>query len=175
MHTKHGFKEKLKYMKMLERGFTIDYIKKHYGINDTQLNVMWLKYQAEGSSALQDRKAQNRSIEEKLSAIDDYQNKHLPLTEVCLKYDIDKSTVQRWCQRYRLSGPTALITGVDKANVKSYMGRPKKTSEQMTEFERLQKENQELKTEIALLKKMRALVEERNARLYEIGHKPSKD
>ena len=109
------------------------------------------------------------------ASIDDYQNKHLSLTEVCLKYDIDKSTVQRWCQRYRLSGPTALITGVDKANVRSYMGRPKKTTEQMTEFERLQKENQELKTEIALLKKVRALVEERNARLRENGQGPSKN
>ena len=56
------------------------------------------------------------------------------------------------------------------------MGRPKKkTVEQMTELEKLQKENQELKTEIALLKKVRALVEERNARLREIGRGSSKN
>ena len=45
----------------------------------------------------------------------------------------------------------------------------------LTELERLRKEVQELKTENALLKKVRALVEERNARLREIGHGPSKN
>lgn len=55
------------------------------------------------------------------------------------------------------------------------MGRPKKNSRPLTELERLQKENQELKTEIALLKKVRALVEERESRLRGIGCRPSKD
>ena len=55
------------------------------------------------------------------------------------------------------------------------MGRPRKNSKPLTELERLQKENQELKTEIALLKKVRALVEERNAHLREIGREPSKN
>ena len=39
----------------------------------------------------------------------------------------------------------------------------------------LQKENQELKTEIALLKKMKALVEKRKARLRKTGQWSSKD
>jgi cell division protein FtsB len=47
------------------------------------------------------------------------------------------------------------------------MGRQKK--QPLTELEKFQKENQELKTQIALLKKVRALVEERNARPREIG------
>ena len=55
------------------------------------------------------------------------------------------------------------------------MGRPEKNSKPLTELERLQKENAELKTEIALLKKVRALVEERNVLLREIGHGPSKN
>ena len=55
------------------------------------------------------------------------------------------------------------------------MGRPKKKSKPLTELERLRKEVQELKTENALLNKVRALVEERNARLREIGHGPSEN
>ena len=56
------------------------------------------------------------------------------------------------------------------------MGRPKKkTFEEMTELEKLRYENAYLKAENALLKKVRALVEEREARLKEIGSKPSKN
>ena len=55
------------------------------------------------------------------------------------------------------------------------MDRLKKNSKPLTELERLRKKVQELKTDIALLKEVRALVEERNARLREIGHGPSKN
>jgi len=75
---------------------------------------------------------------------------------------------------YREQGWTAL-EHIKKRSRPPGMGRPKKNSKPLTELERLQKENQELKTEIALLKKVRALVEERNARLREIGHGPSKN
>ena len=50
-----------------------------------------------------------------------------------------------------------------------------KESKPLTELERLRKEVQELRTENALLKKVRALVEERNARLRAIGQEPSKN
>ncbi len=42
-------------------------------------------------------------------------------------------------------------------------------------MERLRYENERLRAENALLKKVRALVEEREARLREIGRKPSKN
>ena len=44
-----------------------------------------------------------------------------------------------------------------------------------TELERLRRENQELKTELALLKKVKALVEEREARLRAIGRGQSEN
>lgn len=56
------------------------------------------------------------------------------------------------------------------------MGRPKKkTLDEMTELESLRYENEYLKAENALLKKVKALVEEREYRLRAIGRKPSKN
>jgi hypothetical protein len=79
-----------------------------------------------------------------------------------------------WLKIYRESGLAALET-VKKRGRPPGMGRPKKNSKPLTELERLRKEVQELKTENALLKKVRALVEERNARLRAIGQGPSKN
>ena len=45
----------------------------------------------------------------------------------------------------------------------------------MDELEKLRKRNEYLEAENALLKKVKALVEEREARLRAIGQKPSKD
>ena len=50
-----------------------------------------------------------------------------------------------------------------------------KDTEEMTELERLRYENECLRAENALLKKVKALVEARDARLKEIGRKPSKN
>jgi cell division protein FtsB len=54
------------------------------------------------------------------------------------------------------------------------MARLKKKDE-MTELEKLQYENLRLRAELDLLKKVKALVEERERRLKETGRKPSAD
>ena len=54
------------------------------------------------------------------------------------------------------------------------MGRPKKNSKPLTELERLRKEVQELKTENALLKKAKALMEEKESRKQGFGRRSSK-
>ena len=50
-----------------------------------------------------------------------------------------------------------------------------RTEAEMDELEMLRKRNEYLEAENALLKKVKALVEEREARLRAIGQKPSKD
>ncbi len=49
------------------------------------------------------------------------------------------------------------------------------TEEQLDELKMLRRRNEYLEAENALLKKVKALVEEREARLRAIGQKPSKD
>ena len=160
---------------MLEEGYSVDFIENNFGINSRLLKLLWLRYQKEGCVALEKKANTRATVYIKLAAIRDFEEKHLSLVDIMSKYDISESALRTWRHIYHGSG----IEGLGKQKPIGRppgMGRPKKkTVEQMTELERLQKENLELKTELALLKKVRALVEERNARLYEIGHKPSKD
>jgi transposase-like protein len=173
---KHTFEDRLKYMKMLEAGYSIHYISKAFGINHILLKSLWLRYNEEGVSALIKKKYTKTDGAFREVVVRDLEENHLSLCEASIKYDVSSDILTQWLRKTRENGYAALYHYKRKGRPPKDMGRPKKkTVEQMTDLERLQKENQELKTELALLKKVKALVEERNARLYEIGHRPSKD
>ena len=171
---KHGYTERLKYVRMIEDGMSFDAIHRKYGINFTQLRVLWTKYQECGVSGLLKSKIIKADFALKKKIVLDIENNHLTLHAASLKYGASPQGISVWLQQYRKGGLGAL-NSMKKRGRPSGMGRPKKNSKPLTELERLRKEVQELKTENALLKKVRALVEERNARLREIGHGPSKN
>ena len=109
--------------------------------------------------------------------IRDIKENKLTLCKASAKYGIGGPTITTWLQIVREKGYPGLYERIKKKRrLSKEMGRPKKKKpEEMTELERLRYENECLRTENALLKKVRALVEERNARLREIGQKPSKN
>ena len=171
---KHTYENRLKYMKMLGEGYSVNYIHDHYGINDTLLSCLWEKYQAEGASALVKKKNCHFTVEEKLEVIADYEEKHLPLSDIMLNRGVSESAIWSWRKQYASGGKEALRKPLGRP--RKDMGRPKKKKlEEMTELERLRYENEYLRAENALLKKVKALVEEREARLKGTGRKPSKD
>ena len=94
-----------------------------------------------------------------------------------MKYDVCSSRISAWKRIARVHGYEALAIIRPRGRPpKNDMGRPrKKKPEEMTELERLRYENECLRAENTLLKKVKALVEEREARLKEIGRKPSKN
>lgn len=66
--------------------------------------------------------------------------------------------------------------GLKRNNTSETMSKKKAyTEEQLDELKMLRRRNEYLEAENALLKKVKALVEEREARLRAIGQKPSKD
>ena len=171
---RHTYAERLRYMHMLEDGYSVSQIERRYGINGRLLESLWRSYKKRGRKALEKKSYTRVPTETKRMAIYDFEEKGLSLVEIMLKYNISASAFYQWRKRYKAGGEAQL-----KENPRGRppgMGRPKKkTVEQMTELERLQKENRELKTQVALLKKVRALVEERNARPWGTGHRPSRD
>ena len=176
-YKKHGYAELLKYMHMLENGCSINSIHEHYGIDKVQLGYLWIRYQSEGPSALFKRQKIKADYAFKLKVLRDIEENHLTLVEASLKYNMCASRIRVWRKIAQTQGYDALaVTRPRGRPPKNDMGRPrKKKPEEMTELERLRYENECLRAENALLKKVKALVEEREARLREIGRKPSKN
>ena len=176
-YKKHGYAERLKYMHMLEEGYTITYINRYFGISHELLGKLWARYQSEGPSGLIKKKNVKSDYAFKLQVVRDIEENHLTLVDASLKYDVSSSQIVVWKRIARIHGYDALaITRPRGRPPKNDMGRPrKKKPEEMTELERLRYENECLRAENALLKKVKALVEAREARLKEIGQKPSKN
>lgn len=161
-------------MHMIEDGISFNQIYRTYGINSNLLKILWRKYQEQGSSGL--RKVKNiksDAILRKKIVLDIEQN-YITLQEASLKYGPSTSRIEEWLKIARRDGIQAL-KAKKKQGIQSGMGRPRKNSKPLTDLEKLQKENYELKLEVVLLKKVRALVEEKNAHLRAIGQKPSKN
>ena len=175
MRKRHDYEDRLKYMKMLEKGYSINFINEHYGINGELLFTLWEQYKVQGPKALVKKKNCCLSLEEKMVVIAEVREKHLSLREIMSSHGVSEHAVRSWIRRYDEGGEEALRSK-PKGRPRKDMGRPKKKKpEEMTELELLRYENERLRAENALLKKVKALVEEREARLKGTGRKPSKD
>ena len=174
---KHGYAERLKYMHMLENGISRHYIEAHFGISKKLLGYLWGRYQSEGPSGLLKKQNVKADYTFKVQVLRDIEKNHLTLVEASLKYNVSDSQIIVWKKIAKTHGYVSLaITRPRGRPPKNDMGRPrKKKPEEMTELELLQLRVKELEAENALLKKVKALVEEREARLREIGRKPSKN
>ena len=176
-YRKHGYAERLKYMHMLENGFSRNYIERHFGISGELLGYLWTRYRSEGATGLLKKQNVRADYAFKLEVVRDVEENNVTLVDASLKYNVSASQIKVWLKVARTQGYDALaITRPRGRPPKNAMGRSrKKKPEEMTELERLRYENECLRAENALLKKVKALVEARDARLKEIGRKPSKN
>ena len=175
MRKKHDYEALLKYMRMLEDGYSINYICKMFGIGKGRLKSLWLLYQQHGTSVLR-RKPYTQPIGEiKQQIVLDVEKNHLTLVQASLKYGVSATRLSVWLKKAREQGLDALLI-TKKRGRPPGMGRPrKKKPEEMTELELLRVRVRQLEIENALLKKAKALVEERRARLRAIGQEQSKN
>ena len=167
---KHTYPEEVAAMRMLSDGIPFNRVEKETGIYHYRLYRLWYKYQKGGEIALMESRP-SISYEEKVAIVESIVQKNVSLTSVSTERDIDYSVLKRWVKMYKESGPEALHNGRDKAMAK----KKAYTEAQLDELEALRRRNEYLEAENALLKKVKALVEEREARLRATGRKPSKD
>ena len=173
MYKKHSIKEKLLAVKKCLNGFPPFAVGREMGINDHYVSDWLLLYQKEGKAGLQKRPMKRANFEEKCKIVCEYAEKGVPLHRICAENHVSRSAVESWTRIYKKGGYEALRAIKPQGTGRKGMGRPKK-KEPQTELERLRYENEYLRAEVALLKKVRALMEEKEKRLHEIGRKPSK-
>ena len=175
MRKKHDYGALLKYMRLLEDGYSIDHIHRKFGIGKGRLQSLWLLYQEHGTSVLHRKPYTQSSGELKQQIVLDIEKNHLTLVQASLKYGVSATRLSVWLKMFREQGiDTLLIT--KKRGRPPGMGRPrKKKPEEMSELELLRVRVRQLEIENALLKKVKALVEERKARLRAIGQGQSKN
>ena len=173
MYKKHPYEERLLAVQKCLEGYAPRGVGRMLGIEEHYVSEWLERYRQNGIAGLQKRPNKHANLEEKCKIVCEYAEKHVPLHRVCAKYHVSQAAVSRWTRIYRQGGYEALRAIKPQGTGRKGMGRPKK-KEPQTELERLRYENEYLRAEVALLKKVRALVEEREKRLHEIGRKPSK-
>ena len=172
MCKKHPIEERLLAVQKCLEGYAPWGVGRMLGIREHYVSEWLDRYRENGIAGLQKRPNKHADFAEKCEIVCEYAEKHVPLHRVCAEHHVSQSTVSRWTATYRKGGYDALREIKPHGRPKK-MGRPKK-QEPQTELERLRYEVEYLRAENALLKKVRALMDEKEKRLHETGRKPSK-
>ena len=169
MYRHHNFEERLNIVSRLQSGESLESLCKDLKIDKKMVRLWYLRYKKYGEEGLRGIRYSHYTADEKFVIVKKFVEKGITLQELCLQYDLSRSTIKSWVRMYR--------QGLSLENRKKGrplgMARPKK-KEAQTELERLKAENLRLRAENALLKKVKALVEEQEARARLNGQKPSR-
>ena len=160
-------------MRLMDEGYTLDYIEKHLKTCRKTIKLARQRYLSGGELALiQPHHQPQVSFGRKLQIVREVDEKQVSLPEVAYKHLILPQTLRRWVKAYHQSGETGLV---NKRAANSMKKKRQLTESELDELEILRRRNEYLEAENALLKKVKALVEEREARLRAIGRGPSKN
>ena len=170
---KHSTEERLLAVQKCLKGYAPKAVERELGLDEHHVREWLLRYEQEGIVGLQKGPMERADFAEKCKIVCEFAEKGVPLHRICAENHVSRSAVESWTRIYKKGGYEALRDIKPQGKGRKGMGRPKK-KEPQTELERLRYENEYLRAEVALLKKVKALVEEREKRLRETGRKPSK-
>lgn len=155
----------------MDEGKSIKYLRKYLHVSPETVHRIRNLYLSGGELALLEPQHKSQlSPENKEEIIKDIQINGLSLLGGTRKYGIANTTLRRWMRLYKAEG----IAGLERKRHRPVMKKKRQRTEaELDELEILRRRNEYLEAENALLKKVKALVEARDARLRETGQKPS--
>ena len=171
---KANYALKIQAVLMRESGKSINSICRELKIQYTSL-ILWLSlYKHGGEKALSDDiPVPQKSVEEKISIVEDILNNNLSLNGAVVKYMLSRTILKTWIKAYKEDGSS----GLERKRKHQPMSKKKReyTPEELDELTELRRRNEWLEAENAMLKKAKALVEAKRAQLRASGQESSKN
>jgi len=175
---KKKFEKRRQILELFENGVGVSETSRNVGVCITTVSRLQQLYRLFGKEyLLRDKSSTTYAPEIKQEIVSEHLEKGVSLTDISIKYNVSRSSLCNWIKLVRKNGYGILseshYCGIE--DMKEQRREHSALLDALEENQRLKRELEELRVENALLKKVKALVAARDARLREIGREPSKN
>ena len=147
---------------VLESHYSCESVSKEKGPNESNIRKWVGFYNQYGKTGLLPRKNQNYSTDFKLKVLQSIDDDYLSLSEACLKFNVtSESVIIKWQKDFTTFG-IAGLQPKPKGRPKSmsdYKRKKRKSDKPLTREEELLLENESLRCQLDILKKLQALIQ----------------